>query len=85
MTSMCGVGIHGIIPAYAGSTSTAQPTVPASKDHPRIRGEHGDGELAALREIGSSPHTRGARPGIPSHREGVRIIPAYAGSTVVCG
>ena len=81
MTSMCGVGIHGIIPAYAGSTSTAQPTVPASKDHPRIRGEHGDGELAALREIGSSPHTRGARRIRMSGVGRCRIIPAYAGST----
>ena len=71
----------GIIPAYAGSTSTAQPTVPASKDHPRIRGEHGDGELAALREIGSSPHTRGARRIRMSGVGRCRIIPAYAGST----
>ena len=30
----------GIIPAYAGSTAGRQPTEPATRDHPRIRGEH---------------------------------------------
>ena len=35
----------------------------------------------ALGEIGSSPHTRGARPGGRSLLLGRGIIPAYAGST----
>ena len=33
----------GIIPAYAGSTSTAGTTASRRSDHPRIRGEHGSG------------------------------------------
>ena len=31
---------HGIIPAYAGSTSLAAPSVFRAMDHPRICGEH---------------------------------------------
>ena len=50
-------------------------------DHPRIRGEHAEPILPSSDLNGSSPHTRGA----PSDRGylicGVRIIPAYAGST----
>ena len=51
-------------------------------DHPRIRGEH---PLTGSRLVGgggSSPHTRGARGGGGAVGDGVRIIPAYAGSTV---
>ena len=51
------------------------------EDHPRIRGEHSNPQDRTGGEIGSSPHTRGARnlaiPGVPERR----IIPAYAGST----
>ena len=51
----------GIIPAYAGST-TAYSTWPRySRDHPRIRGEHGDRVFLRRLDEGSSPHTRGAR------------------------
>ena len=51
----------GIIPAYAGSTRTRGVVVAAVEDHPRIRGEH-VGELrVAHTDVGSSPHTRGAR------------------------
>ena len=50
-------------------------------DHPRIRGEHAStANLAAVRR-GSSPHTRGARKWEIRLRFGMRIIPAYAGST----
>ena len=34
---------------------------------------------------GSSPHTRGARDGGGAVGDGVRIIPAYAGSTQAVG
>ena len=73
----------GIIPAYAGSTSEAPSTSQAPGDHPRIRGEHFPHVHTVSREMGSSPHTRGARrPGHP-HPRRQRIIPAYAGSTLV--
>jgi len=70
-----------IIPAYAGSTGRLQSRSAFPEDHPRIRGEHRQ-ELPESRfRDGSSPHTRGARPGrLPRPHES-RIIPAYAGST----
>ena len=70
-----------IIPAYAGSTPGSGTIAGSSQDHPRIRGEHGLLGHAHLSAQGSSPHTRGA-PGSPRLAGGgVRIIPAYAGST----
>ena len=72
-----------IIPAYAGSTFPSLASTSARRDHPRIRGEHGNLLSGNIGGAGSSPHTRGAhrRPHRPRHRR--RIIPAYAGST--CG
>ena len=52
-----------IIPAYAGSTMTAEPEATVRSDHPRIRGEHGVGGREGVFAEGSSPHTRGAHPG----------------------
>ena len=53
--------VPGIIPAYAGSTHQPIPRVSLMKDHPRIRGEHAAGLPTDFVELGSSPHTRGAR------------------------
>ena len=70
-----------IIPAYAGSTLRADRFCACRRDHPRIRGEHGDAFMLTVGGWGSSPHTRGAQSA-PGHRQGIRrIIPAYAGST----
>ena len=55
-------------------------TVPM--DHPRIRGEHAEAAHAYNHGLGSSPHTRGAQPIKPPLGETMRIIPAYAGSTL---
>ena len=73
---------HRIIPAYAGSTPTSPTDSPATRDHPRIRGEHGETHENTETVNGSSPHTRGARAGVGDAGVEVRIIPAYAGSTV---
>ena len=54
--------LHGIIPAYAGSTSPASRRMVTPLDHPRIRGEHSAPTGQTPRAFGSSPHTRGARP-----------------------
>ena len=35
-----GQGIHGIIPACAGNTCACATTCPATRDHPRVCGEH---------------------------------------------
>ena len=72
----------GIIPAYAGSTYIEPLYEMKSQDHPRIRGEHFSPKLRFGSYAGSSPHTRGARPSASVLSVELRIIPAYAGSTV---
>ena len=71
----------GIIPAYAGSTSSYPTCELPRTDHPRIRGEHDPSSGMSLQQMGSSPHTRGAPPHPPRRSRRARIIPAYAGST----
>ena len=71
----------GIIPAYAGSTSARWERSFSTKDHPRIRGEHGTAGALLTAATGSSPHTRGAPQPAGRRDDQHRIIPAYAGST----
>ena len=71
----------GIIPAYAGSTTTRPTAARRSQDHPRIRGEHRLRLLSQRRGRGSSPHTRGALAAVAGVNALRWIIPAYAGST----
>ena len=76
---------HRIIPAYAGSTRSMNHILNLLGDHPRVCGEHSLIAYPPCRSKGSSPRMRGA-PSV--HKEGricVRIIPAYAGSTVSDG
>ena len=77
------VAVEGIIPAYAGSTRDCADRDSGRQDHPRIRGEHGgaDGDVPVTE--GSSPHTRGALWNGIRVAAGWRIIPAYAGSTML--
>ena len=70
-----------IIPAYAGSTRAWYTLGGIEADHPRIRGEHRRRHIAVGGQLGSSPHTRGARGDGRGHARPGRIIPAYAGST----
>ena len=76
-----GRGPVGIIPAYAGSTRTQCTALHATRDHPRIRGEHLHHLVWTVFVEGSSPHTRGALHGADRFDGDGRIIPAYAGST----
>ena len=72
---------HGIIPAYAVSTSASTSAMSCGGDHPRVCGEHARGHAADQDWTGSSPRMRGAQR---KQREGqarLGIIPAYAGST----
>ncbi len=79
---LCGlVGFTGIIPAYAGSTARASATRAARWDHPRICGEHWQDNIFQWRQVGSSPHMRGALSRQYALSALVGIIPAYAGST----
>ena len=74
-------GIHGIIPACAGSTSSWLSSPSIRRDHPRMCGEHMPATLIASMSTGSSPHVRGARRWSPKSSELHGIIPACAGST----
>ena len=76
------VGDGRIIPAYAGSTPGRGSRPEARTDHPRIRGEHVGPGIPCHNGGGSSPHTRGARRIPRAYLLVLRIIPAYAGSTV---
>ena len=70
-----------IIPAYAGSTVGRRNSRADEEDHPRVCGEHRVEMAARMRGPGSSPRMRGAHARRPRRRGGLRIIPAYAGST----
>ena len=72
---------RGLIPAHAGSTSTARLALSGVRAHPRSRGEHSVVTLDAGGSQGSSPLTRGA---LVVHGVSFRcggLIPAHAGST----
>ena len=73
--------VHGIIPAYAGSTCGARCTPISCGDHPRICGEHKSTTSSLSGIGGSSPHMRGAQSLYGMYVIGKGIIPAYAGST----
>ena len=74
---------HGIIPAYAGNTSLAQSYWRVRRDHPRVCGEHVLSSIVLACSSGSSPRMRGT-PHILGDALAVRrIIPAYAGNTMV--
>ena len=71
----------GIIPAYAGNTTSDTPTMADKQDHPRLCGEHAEGFSSDFLILGSSPLMRGTRVDeVPEDYVG-RIIPAYAGNT----
>ena len=72
---------RGIIPACAGNTAPEAKASRASRDHPRVRGEHGLIACPALAVFGSSPRARGTP--IPYIRllAATGIIPACAGNT----
>ena len=77
------LGLVGIIPAYAGSTSRPRAAWRRAWDHPRVCGEHGHGRQVVRQRLGSSPRMRGARSFETHQVPRIGIIPAYAGSTRV--
>ena len=72
----------GLIPAYAGSTSSLNVFASSSGAHPRLRGEHRWCPAGWRGSGGSSPLTRGAPDHWPPNAAHSRLIPAYAGSTL---
>ena len=74
--------VLGIIPAYAGSTSTASAVEGAETgSSPHTRGAPASGQSGTRGTGGSSPHTRGAQVVHGGTADAHGIIPAYAGST----
>ena len=73
--------VHGIIPAYAGSTNRVTISKYQLKDHPRVCGEHCFMPIPNKGHFGSSPRMRGARFRAQKVSLWHGIIPAYAGST----
>ena len=76
-------GTVGIIPAYAGNTTSRTTERKPWRDHPRVCGEHHSPSPDGSSRPGSSPRMRGTHR--RNEREIVRrgIIPAYAGNTRV--
>ena len=73
--------IDRITPAYAGNTLTSKRLTVILKDHPRLRGEHPQGEFPMERNKGSPPPTRGTLVHSHPPPNFQRITPAYAGNT----
>jgi len=48
----------GITPAFAGTTRGGSSPRHGSRDHPRIRGEHGTAATGGPTDVGSPPHSR---------------------------
>ena len=71
----------GIIPAYAGNTTTTSASSLLCRDHPRVCGEHRLVVDFLQFGEGSSPRMRGTHLQHGLHVEHVGIIPAYAGNT----
>ena len=76
-------GWRRLIPAYAGSTQPVARQVVGVQAHPRLRGEHSQQQGSQSQGGGSSPLTRGAQEGEVQGLRHVRLIPAYAGSTML--
>ena len=76
-------GHDRFIPAGAGNTCRARPTIRAITVHPRWRGEHERNQHAFTQARGSSPLARGTRIAERSTIQHQRFIPAGAGNTAV--
>ena len=71
----------GLIPAHAGKTGASRLPEPASRAHPRSRGENVDTAVRRENELGSSPLTRGKPQRVVHERDRLGLIPAHAGKT----
>ena len=74
-----------IIPARAGQTKTLLPTFCPHSDHPRACGANCPAGKSRGCVYGSSPRVRGKLGADDLIERGVRIIPARAGQTFLCG
>ena len=84
LTNWISIWRQRIIPADAGSTSSDPHSHPNREDHPRGCGEHYAPNDTYSCLQGSSPRMRGALACRRVVCSAVGIIPADAGSTVIC-
>ena len=75
------VGERGLIPAHAGKTRGLRQSTDGAWAHPRSRGENYGVEIELAPGYGSSPLTRGKRPGLGLVLRRPGLIPAHAGKT----
>ena len=71
----------GLIPAFAGNTTSPCGGRVISGAHPRIRGEHSSVPYMSRSLTGSSPHSRGTRSTPTPDGVTSGLIPAFAGNT----
>ena len=69
------------IPAYTGNSRPGSGSGRPTAVHPRVHGELILCEDGALKNVGSSPRTRGTRVAGVQGRPDVRFIPAYTGNS----
>ena len=78
-----GTAAARLIPAHAGKTPLRRLLQPASRAHPRSRGENYPERNPSCPVPGSSPLTRGKHRVVGHVHDEVRLIPAHAGKTLV--
>ena len=72
---------HGLIPACAGKTFTAEALLRRSPAHPRVCGENTQVGILSSLSMGSSPRVRGKRYFCVDENISPGLIPACAGKT----
>ena len=72
---------EGLIPAWAGKTSSRSVHSSSSGAHPRVGGENGPSLLLSSQRTGSSPRGRGKLRCQATTLSPVGLIPAWAGKT----
>ena len=72
---------QGLIPAHAGKTAGHRVPSCSIAAHPRSRGENRPCDSHSAAIAGSSPLTRGKRPGWARRGRACGLIPAHAGKT----
>ena len=71
----------GLIPAWAGKTTTGLASGLIWAAHPRVGGENRAARARSRRTSGSSPRGRGKLIRVDTQLLHVRLIPAWAGKT----
>ena len=75
--------LAGLIPAWAGKTAPSRASADRSWAHPRVGGENVWVWVPVAGRAGSSPRGRGKPGKAPPQSAGPRLIPAWAGKTLV--